>query len=471
MFFSHQGLHPEKGRFRLGREVAATGHSGLCAPVFARLFHGFAYRTATLTVQKTDDCVFRIGQGVPPSADGVAYAIRVEAAGAAVCAATPADLVRGVLTLFDLICMDEQGGCYLPFCDFRESPQVTVRMVHFCVFPETELWEFKRFIYLCGALKYTHLVLEFWGMLQFSCLRELAWPQGYTKAQIAPLIREAQALGMEVVPMFNHWGHASLSRVAFGKHTVLDQNPALQYLFEEGGWCWNLENAATRYLLREVREEWMELCGPGTYFHIGCDEPYQTDITSAGRERICRFLLQTADELATAGRTPILWGDMLLYPQPEYVHGSSYCTTAPNREWAAALTRALSGRVTVADWQYSVRYSPVETALTLKKAGFPVLLCPWDRSEACTDACLHTVKEAGLTGILHTTWHTLSTGLPYVGRVAAGCFSVGENRSTGIGSGEEMRVRTAALLRRVAFADGVYTHAGFSPHQTGEGLD
>ena len=68
-------------------------------------------------------------------------------------------------------------------------------------------------------------------MLKMDCLAELAWPFAHTKEEIRPLIEEARALGMEVIPMFNHLGHASANREMYGKHVVLDQNPKLEYLF------------------------------------------------------------------------------------------------------------------------------------------------------------------------------------------------------------------------------------------------
>ncbi len=65
----------------------------------------------------------------------------------------------------------------------------------------------------------------------------------------------ANELGIEIIPMFNHLGHASASRVMHGKHVVLDQNPKLQPLFSEDGWSWNLDNQNTVKLLRNIREE------------------------------------------------------------------------------------------------------------------------------------------------------------------------------------------------------------------------
>lgn len=61
-------------------------------------------------------------------------------------------------------------------------------------------------------MKYTHVVLEFWGMLQYDALPEMAWPEkSFSKDQIKPLIQAAHSYGMEVIPMLNHLGHATQS--------------------------------------------------------------------------------------------------------------------------------------------------------------------------------------------------------------------------------------------------------------------
>ena len=113
--------------------------------------------------------------------------------------------------------------------------------------------------YFLLLLQYTHIIIEFWGMLKFDCMKELSWSHGFKKEQILPLIREANDLGLEIIPMFNHWGHASASRVMHGKHVVLDQDPSLYPLFTPDGWSWNIDNPNPLALLRQVRAELYEL--------------------------------------------------------------------------------------------------------------------------------------------------------------------------------------------------------------------
>jgi hypothetical protein len=112
----------------------------------------------------------------------------------------------------------------------------------------------KKCVRSCAIAKYSHIIFEFWGMLKFDCMKELSWPFAYSKEEIKKIVSEANALGVEIIPMFNHLGHASACREINGKHVVLDQNPQMEYLFESYGWAWNLKRDDVRSLLSKVRE-------------------------------------------------------------------------------------------------------------------------------------------------------------------------------------------------------------------------
>ena len=76
------------------------------------------------------------------------------------------------------------------------------------------------------------------------------------------------------------------------------------------------------------------------------------------------------------------------------------------------------------------------------------------------NSVISTVKEQALMGFLHTTWHTLSKGMPYVTLAATLGFDyVDKCRMT------QMRTHTAALLRKVMPIDGDYEKAGWSKVQ------
>lgn len=463
MMFHPQELIHTEGRFLFWGEVHGVAHPCLSKGVIRDFWRGFSFQSSTLTLSPCETLTFSVGDIEPLPLNGSDYTVLVTEKGLAVRGKSEADLIRGFMTLldrFEAVDVGESFAIEVKGCQIRETAVIGTRMVHFCVFPETELWELQRFVRFCGALRYTHIVLEFWGMLQYDCMRELAWRHGYTKDEVRPILREARDLGMEIIPMFNHWGHASAGRVIHGKHVVLDQNPMLQTYFSEDGWCWDIRKPKVRALLRRVREELMELCGEGSYFHVGCDEAYNFELTKENMDHVCDFLNEIAHEMRAVNRRAIVWGDMFLYNHPHYNPNNKYTCNAPTPEVERYMLERLSRDLVIADWQYDPVEAPVETAAVFTKAGFDCLLCPWDRGSAQMNAVLSTAREQELMGVLHTTWHTLTKGMPYVALVGMGGFETVDGWDR-----RPLRTCTAALLRKVMPIEGDYEKAGWSKIQ------
>lgn len=464
MIFNPDNIIKKEGSFVFSGKASAKAHKCLNKDVIKEFWFGHTYRTGELEIEETNELVFVVGEAEALPLEGYLYSINITEKGIALTAATETGLINGFMILIDRINMAGFDGKTLEIaaCEIKEKAIVKNRMVHFCVFPETELWELQKYIRLSGACKYSHIVLEFWGMLKLDALKEIAWDCGYTKEEIAPLVKEARDLGMEVIPMINHWGHAPSSRVMHGKHVVLDQNPALQKYFTDTGWGWSIENRETRDLLKKIRDELIEVCGEGKYFHIGCDEAYDFDWSKEAQEKFCEYINEVTEDLVASGRRPIMWGDMLVYKAPEFNPKNGYVAFAPNKETEEFMLSNISKKVVIADWQYWAKEAPVETVFVFKKAGFDVMPAPWDCSDAENQSCIDTAKEDGVFGIMHTTWHTLTRGLPHVTRVGIGCFEA--KKPCG---GAELAAKTAEKLRKVYFAKGDYEKAGWSKKQIG----
>lgn len=464
MIFSPQRYVPTDGHFVFSEAVTAHAHPCLDKEIFKEFWHNFAFGCSTLSLKACQTLTFSVGDVAPLPLDGHAYSLRIEPDGLCLSAESEEALRYGFMTLLDRFTARDTDGelqIAIPCAHMWHRAALSHRMVHVCVFPETELWELQRFVRLCGALQYTHVIVEFWGMLRFDCLAELSWKHAFDKEQIRPIVKEAEALGISLVPMFNHWGHATAGRIIHGKHVVLDQNPSLQPYFSEDGWCWNIQNPRVRALLREVRHELMELFASSTYFHIGCDEAFAFDLDDkASRDLLCEYINDIAEDLSAQGRRAIMWGDMLLYPHPSYNADNDYTANAPSPEVESDLLSRLDKRILIADWQYDAKAAPVETAATLTRAGFECLLCPYDLKFPNVSACVETVRNDHLLGLLHTTWHTLSTGMPFVLLSAVGAF---EGKLTH--TKNEARTQIATLLRKVSPARGDYKKAGWSKQQ------
>ena len=465
MFFDVQNLTKLTGRYPVEGKIRAVAHASLCKPVFAEYWNNFSYGLSEIELLPTDSFTFCIGQAPVLPLDGESYRVSITESGVSLAACSEKSLICGFMTLIDRLLMERVNGesrLFLDACTYGETAFIARRMAHFCVFPETELWEIRRFVRLCAFLRYTHLVIEFWGTFRYECLDALSWERAFSADDLREIFAEAQDLGLELVPMFNHYGHASSGRVMHGKHVVLDRSPQYAYLFDETGWAWNIGLSETIDLQKKMRQELTELCGAGSFFHIGCDEIYGFDYSERAMEEICTHINAVAQSLAESGRKPILWADMFLPRTLKNQTGNTYTAACPSGNASSFMLSKLDKNVLLADWQYDACRFPVETSLYLKEKGFSVLLCPWDRGMNRTNACLETAKIHGLDGILHTTWHTLSSGMPYVAKTARGCFLPAGAKDVRDENQALHFNKTAEILRKVYPCGGDYRKSGWS---------
>ena len=172
---------------------------------------------------------------------------------------------------------------------------------------------------------------------------------------------------------------------------------------------------------------------------------------------ICGFINEISDEMQACGKRIIAWGDMFLYRYESYNKKNQYACNAASPEIEQYLLEHLSRDVIIADWQYDAIEAPVETAAVFKQAGFDCLLCPWDCGVSQTKAVIRTVKDTELMGYIHTTWHTLSAGMPFVAFCALGGFECIDDYKI-----RPLRTQTATLMRKVMPINGDYRKAGWS---------
>lgn len=461
MIFEHHYDKSENKKYYFNAKTDAVGFSSLCNDTVKTLFYGFAFRSIDLNIIEDNTLRFLIGEAEELPADEESYSVNICESGISISAQTEENLFYGFFTFLDLILMDENGRVYADCCRFTEKPLIKTRMLHFCVFPETESWEITKIIRLSAALKYSHLILEFWGMLKFDCNEALSWSHAFSKEDLKKPLQEAKALGLEIVPMFNHWGHASASRQMHGKHVVLDSHPEMQSYFSDSGWSWNYKNPKVRKLLSDIRRELIDLCGNGKYFHIGGDEAEDFSFDPEETDALCDFLNEIAGDVEKHSRSTIMWGDMLLTKDDGSIKENSYSVNCPDKSSQNQIISKLSKNTIIADWQYWVETAPVETSLKLSEFGYRVLVCPWDRSMNAQNACLKTVLNNNLFGAIHTTWHTLSEGMPYVATFAASCWGADMPESK-----RSMDYRIASVQRKVFFTDGDYEKSGWSKKDT-----
>ncbi|MBQ5926320.1 MAG: family 20 glycosylhydrolase [Clostridia bacterium] len=457
-----------QGNFTFGFQTECVANAVLNKPVFKEFWNGFCCHSGEITFTQTDGLLLKIGTVGEVAQPQSGYEMVITEQGVCISACDTDNLVYGFFAFLERItpvCTKKGEETFsVPCCKVKDEGLVKTRMVHLCVFPETDMPFIKKFVRLAAFLRYTHIIVEFWGTLQYDCLKELAWEDcSFTKDEIRPVFQETRDLGLQIIPMFNHWGHAPGARVKTGKHVVLDQNLTLAPLFSQTGWEWNFFNPETVELQRKIRAELIELCGEGDYFHIGCDEAYSAT-TKEEFESVVDYINSVAGELAKQGRKTIMWGDMLLHidtlkPQVK----NNYIMLAPSVEMQELLLRKLSRSVVIGDWQYSVENAPVETSLFFKEQGFEVLCCPWDGGRENLTAIADTIKSGNLLGVLHTTWQTVRTMKGTWGVV----YSAAENWGKAKFNNDIAYAACdiSSVLRKLDFPKGSYENSGWEKKQ------
>ena len=459
------------GTYIFNKKTTAIANACLTKAIFQEIWNGFCCHAGRIEFKTADELTFKIGDVATLRQPEKGYVMDICKEGVSIAASDEKNLTYGFFALLERIspvCTKQgQEEFAVDCCRVEDRAEVQVRMTHLCIFPETTLAFVRKFIRLAAFLRYTHIVVEFWGTLQYDCLKELAWKEySYTKDEIRPLFQEARELGIEVVPMFNHWGHATGCRVKTGKHVVLDQNLSLAPLFSASGWEWDLSNPDVIDLHKKIRNELIELCGEGKYFHIGCDEAYSAK-TEEDFKRIVKYINVASKELEQDGRKTIMWGDMLLHESTlKRKTDNNYYLMCPNVKLQKILLDILPRSIIIADWEYEARKYPIDTALFFKEKGFEVLCCPWDRNGDNIIASAKTIKNNNLLGVLHTTWQSIGSiggmwALAYSAALSWGSASFKSDCSY-------QGIEVATILRKLDFPNGNYENSGWMKNQIRE---
>ena len=420
-----------------------------------QLWRSFLLGKGDLILQPGEENTFRLGRTpLPVLADGKEYALAVDENGAAIVGRDYGGLMRGFMSL--LMKIEYGKNSYSIRAAAEDSNyRIANRFLHICVFPENDLYFIRKLVRLAALCQYTHIVIEFWGMLQYDCMKELAWPHAFTKAQVRDLIREARELGIEPVPMFNQLGHATGSRNCYGKHVVLEQDPTLQYLFTPDGWAWNIADPEVLDLLKQVRAELYELFGNGEFMHIGCDEAYYITKDPVLRAQLPQYLAKLTAQVEAEGRRPMLWMDMLLEADR-----FKDCYGSGKADEVEAIRNATAPSSVFVDWQYGCTEVPIPSLQSLAGCGHDCIGAPWE-NPGNYNAHIETIAQNNIYGIMLTTWHTLKHRMISIPDCAKRMGAQSFVWSSNSGASEI----TATMLRRISFEGNTYEDSGWSKQQ------
>lgn len=365
--------------------------------------------------------------GSLPARDG-AYAVSATPEDGVSIAARNLAGVRLAFSTLRQIAIPNRGGMTTthfisPAFEISDWPSLDFRGMHFCWFPEHRVQTIERQLRLAAYYKFNYAVLESWGVWRSETRPWFGWPDGeMTSAEIRRLRAIADDLGLTLVPQFNIFGHASLSRVRTGNHAVLDFSPEYEPLFEPySGWNWCLSNESARDTIKALCLELHDLFGKPPFFHIGCDEacpPTCPECRAADYNELFSSLVRELAELFQArGASVLMWHDMLLAKGDPRWNGF-YANGEPN---ADALLDSLPRSAVICDWHYGAaredgRYPTLDH---FAAKGFRVLTCPADEISGIAAQGAYAATH-GLFGLLDTTWTGFNgRTIPAVAPVAA----------------------------------------------------
>lgn len=402
-----------------------------CAGFFEETWKNFTCEKTLIVVNTTANQAensFSLAVNGTPQLSSLAkkstYALAVDAKGVSAVATNETGLIQAWFSMLQMLDPKpgtrEIEGFQIPYVKIQDYPLLKFRSAHLCVFPETTLLALEKSINLFGMHKFTHVVIEFWGMLKLDILPELSWSEAYSKDEVKPLLQRVRDLGMEPIPMFNHWGHATSSRVRNGRHVVLDQNPLLAPLFEPDGWTWCLTNPESLKIIAGVRKELIELFGDINYFHMGCDEAYSHATCDSCRQHapavlLAEYLNSVNDDLKSQGIRPFIWGDALL----EDSKWEGYIALSRPDQRTHEAMDLLSRDFIIADWQYYLKdKNQTATFKHFIDSGFDVVTTPWHDFENI-NVLGEMAIEQNAFGMMLTTWHTLPIKMGIIPRAGS----------------------------------------------------
>ena len=132
--------------FFLSDSVLARADARIDRPALLALWKSHSAGLSSLAPVPGDALSLRIGSAPVLARDGAAYAVNITEDGVSLVGANERALLDGYFDLVSRVCLPEPGKAALPCGTFYGRARVERRMVHFCVFPETELWQLERII-------------------------------------------------------------------------------------------------------------------------------------------------------------------------------------------------------------------------------------------------------------------------------------------------------------------------------------
>lgn len=215
-----------------------------------------------------------------------------------------------------------QEGTRIASMKIQDWPVVPFRAIHLDLKGLTPNFPaLKEFLERVAYYKFNAVVVEYEDRFPFECLPDVRGPHALTTETVKEFVTYAEQQGVEIVPLVQVLGHSEYI-LKHDSHRELAEAPdAPQQLCPS--------NPKVQKLVKEMVREIVEAHPHSRFVHLGADETWQLGQCQACRshgqkkngkhELFLDHVLKYVRQVKAAGKTPLIWDDMLREMPPELV--------------------------------------------------------------------------------------------------------------------------------------------------------
>lgn len=171
----------------------------------------------------------------------------------------------------------------------------------------------KQWLKKASDMGYNSVLWEIEDDVKWETCPECSSPDAFSKEQFKEILDYSRKLGLEPIPLLQTVGHAEY---------VLQHEKYFRFREDSSRYdCYCTSNSEVKKFLKRWIEEYLELFGKISYFHLGGDEAYafascdkcKNMAQSVGENKFyIDYIKEISEPLLAKGIRPGIWSDMIL---------------------------------------------------------------------------------------------------------------------------------------------------------------
>lgn len=324
------------------------------------------------------------------------YQLRTSGDGIVIQAVEALGFRNGLMTLLQLSDFDAPDHVNVQARRIADWPDTGWRAWHVGSPTKAELPAAYNWVSTLAKLKYNQVLFEVNDVFPYESHPEIASPNAPSKQELRDLVDYCRALGLEVIPQVQVYGHFNWVLNKPGWQDLAEQ-PADEASARWGLWNANIRDPRYYPLVFDLYTEVIDVFRP-TVFHIGHDEitfrpigVHRDTRNTSPADLLAEEVTKLHDWLAERGLVTMMWGDQLVAEQ----HGGP-----PHNTWTAV--DKLPKDIIINDWHYSP-WDDFPSVAFLKEHGYKVLASGWWDPLNIMNFSDVAIRE-GILGFSGTSW-------------------------------------------------------------------